>query len=75
MAQAHTFEYAKTILDLMTRDPVDDPNFVVKPKCLIIGGGIANFTNVASTFNGIIKVPRLGLTRYVWLIKAIEPAR
>ena len=68
MAQAHTFEYAKTILDLMTRDPVDDPNFVVKPKCLIIGGGIANFTNVASTFNGIIKVPRLGFMRSIWFI-------
>eukprot|EP00967_Tisochrysis_lutea_P104423 scaffold158482_cov35-Tisochrysis_lutea.AAC.5 len=26
-----------------------------KPKCLIIGGGIANFTNVATTFGGIIR--------------------
>ena len=24
-------------------------------KCLIIGGGIANFTNVASTFKGIVR--------------------
>jgi len=53
--EALTFEYAKTILDLMTRDPVDDPSFEVKPKCLIIGGGIANFTNVATTFGGIIR--------------------
>ena len=26
-----------------------------KPKVLIIGGGIANFTDVAKTFTGIIK--------------------
>ena len=46
-----TYQYAKTVLDLMTRgSPV--PN---KPKILLIGGGIANFTNVASTFKGIIK--------------------
>ncbi|CAH7669494.1 ATP-citrate synthase [Phakopsora pachyrhizi] len=44
-----TFEYAKTILDLMTRG---EPN--PKGKVLIIGGGIANFTNVAATFAGII---------------------
>lgn len=53
--EALTFEYAKTILDLMTRDPVDQPGFEVKPKCLIVGGGIANFTNVATTFGGIIR--------------------
>ena len=44
-----TYLYAKTILDLMTRNP--DP----KGKYLLIGGGIANFTDVASTFKGIIK--------------------
>ena len=26
-----------------------------RPKILIIGGGIANFTDVAKTFDGIIK--------------------
>ena len=46
--EALTFEYARTILDLMTRGGSC-------PKCLIIGGGIANFTNVATTFNGIIR--------------------
>lgn len=51
----HTFEYAKTILSLMTREPVDTPGYVPKGKVLIIGGGIANFTNVASTFSGIIQ--------------------
>jgi ATP citrate (pro-S)-lyase len=44
-----TYLYAKTILDLMTRKP--NP----KGKFLLIGGGIANFTDVANTFKGIIK--------------------
>ena len=43
-----TYEYAKTILSLMIKHP--GPN-----KILLIGGGIANFTNVAETFKGIIK--------------------
>eukprot|EP00968_Pinguiococcus_pyrenoidosus_P011921 scaffold1004_cov269-Pinguiococcus_pyrenoidosus.AAC.13 len=46
--EQQTFNYAKTILGLMTR--VKDP----RGKVLIIGGGIANFTDVASTFKGII---------------------
>ncbi|KAJ2716610.1 ATP citrate lyase subunit 1 [Coemansia spiralis] len=47
--ETQTYEYAKTILDLMTRTPHPDG------KVLIIGGGIANFTNVATTFKGIIR--------------------
>lgn len=43
-----TSNYAKTILDLMTREKD------AKGKVLIIGGGIANFTDVAKTFTGII---------------------
>ena len=46
-----TNEYAKTLLDLMTRTP--DPQG--REKFLLIGGGIANFTDVAKTFTGIIK--------------------
>ena len=46
-----TYEYAKTVLDLVTREP--DPKG--RNKYLIIGGGIANFTDVAKTFAGIIK--------------------
>jgi len=46
-----TFEYTKTLLDLMTRQK--DPRG--RPKFLLIGGGIANFTDVAKTFTGIIK--------------------
>lgn len=49
-SEAQTYEYAKTILDLMTRGPVHPDG-----KILFIGGGIANFTNVAATFKGIIK--------------------
>jgi ATP citrate (pro-S)-lyase len=48
-SEQQTYEYAKTILDLMTREKHP------KGKCLIIGGGIANFTNVAATFKGIVK--------------------
>ena len=49
-----TYQYAKTVLDLLTRKK--DP----RGKVLIIGGGIANFTDVAKTFKGIIKA----LTEY-----------
>ncbi|KAG6839589.1 hypothetical protein C0991_001172, partial [Blastosporella zonata] len=48
--EGQTYEYAKTIVDLVTRGT---PN--PKGKILIIGGGIANFTNVAATFKGIIR--------------------
>jgi ATP-citrate lyase beta-subunit len=44
-----TYQYAKTIIDLITREK--NP----KGKILLIGGGIANFTDVAKTFTGIIK--------------------
>lgn len=42
--------YAETLLDLMTREK--DANG--RNKVLIIGGAIANFTDVAKTFTGII---------------------
>ena len=45
-----TYEYAKCILGLLTDAP--DP---AHGKVLIIGGGIANFTNVAATFQGIVR--------------------
>ncbi len=48
-SEEFTYLYAKTILDLMTRKA--NP----KGKFLLIGGGIANFTDVAVTFKGIIK--------------------
>ena len=47
-----TYQYAKTVLDLATRH--SHP----KGKVLIIGGGIANFTDVANTFKGIVRALR-----------------
>eukprot|EP00401_Gymnodinium_catenatum_P072500 CAMPEP_0117525550 /NCGR_PEP_ID=MMETSP0784-20121206/35826_1 /TAXON_ID=39447 /ORGANISM="" /LENGTH=1092 /DNA_ID=CAMNT_0005321747 /DNA_START=60 /DNA_END=3338 /DNA_ORIENTATION=- len=44
-----TFVYAKTLLSLMLKYKHPDGKF------LIIGGGIANFTDVAATFTGLIK--------------------
>jgi len=46
---SETYEYAKTVLSLIVRhkNPLG--------KILIIGGGIANFTDVAATFTGIQK--------------------
>ena len=48
-SEQQTYEYAKTILSLMTDEIHPDG------KVLMIGGGIANFTNVAATFKGIVK--------------------
>ncbi|XP_065166954.1 ATP-citrate synthase isoform X2 [Atheta coriaria] len=47
-SEQQTYEYAKTILSLMTQEKHPEG------KVLITGGGIANFTNVAATFRGII---------------------
>ena len=51
---AETRIYTETLLDLMTREP--DPQG--REKLLIIGGAIANFTDVAKTFTGIIQALR-----------------
>lgn len=51
-SEQQTYEYAKTILTLMTKEKHSDG------KLLLIGGGIANFTNVAATFKGIVKALR-----------------
>ncbi|XP_078501561.1 ATP-citrate synthase isoform X2 [Lissotriton helveticus] len=48
-SEQQTYDYAKTILSLMTREKHVDG------KVLIIGGSIANFTNVAATFKGIVR--------------------
>eukprot|EP00428_Durinskia_dybowskii_P066093 CAMPEP_0170370088 /NCGR_PEP_ID=MMETSP0117_2-20130122/8326_1 /TAXON_ID=400756 /ORGANISM="Durinskia baltica, Strain CSIRO CS-38" /LENGTH=1106 /DNA_ID=CAMNT_0010624843 /DNA_START=57 /DNA_END=3377 /DNA_ORIENTATION=- len=47
-----TYDYARTVFSLMCRHK--DP----RGKVLIIGGGIANFTDVAATFTGIQKAMR-----------------
>lgn len=51
--ETQTFHYARTVLDLMLRAPMHPEG-----KVLFIGGGIANFTNVASTFKGVIRALR-----------------
>ena len=59
-----TFEYCKTILGLMTKERD------ARGKVLIIGGGIANFTNVASTFKGIVKA----LTQFKYTLQEHDMA-
>jgi ATP-citrate lyase beta-subunit len=49
-----TYEYARTIIGLMTQSPAPPG----RSKSLLIGGGIANFTDVAETFGGIIRALR-----------------
>jgi succinyl-CoA synthetase beta subunit len=49
-SQEHTEIYAQTLIDLITENP--DPN--EKEKYIIVGGGIANFTDVKATFGGIV---------------------
>ncbi|KAI9869981.1 MAG: glutathione synthetase ATP-binding domain-like protein [Pleopsidium flavum] len=51
--ETQTYHYARTVFDLMLRGPVTPDG-----KVLFIGGGIANFTNVASTFKGVIRALR-----------------
>lgn len=51
--ETQTYHYARTVFDLMLRAPPTPEG-----KVLFIGGGIANFTNVASTFKGVIKALR-----------------
>jgi ATP-citrate lyase beta-subunit len=61
--------YAETLLDLMTRQK----DAQGRDKILIIGGAIANFTDVAKTFTGIIqafeeyadKMKEIGIKIYV----------
>jgi ATP-citrate lyase beta-subunit len=61
--------YAETLLDLMTRQK----DAQGREKILIIGGAIANFTDVAKTFTGIIqafeeyapKMKEIGMKIYV----------
>jgi ATP citrate (pro-S)-lyase len=56
--EEETYLYAKTILDLATRPNPDTKLKTGNGKVLLIGGGIANFTDVANTFKGIIRAIR-----------------
>jgi len=57
-----TYLYAKTLLGSATS------NADGKGRALLIGGGIANFTDVAATFKGIIRA----IKEYVEQIKAAK---
>jgi len=50
--EEQTYAYARTVIDLMCKHTHPEG------KILIIGGGIANFTNVADTFKGLIRAIR-----------------
>ncbi|KAL5725087.1 ATP citrate synthase [Ranunculus cassubicifolius] len=45
-------QYARVVIDCATSDPDG------RKRALVIGGGIANFTDVAATFSGIIRALR-----------------
>ncbi|EMS52533.1 ATP-citrate synthase [Triticum urartu] len=50
--QEEVLQYARVVLDCATADPDG------RKRALLIGGGIANFTDVAATFSGIIQALR-----------------
>lgn len=50
MYWADADQYARTLIDCATS------NAGSSKRALVVGGGIANFTDVAATFKGIIKV-------------------
>lgn len=52
-----TYEYTRVVLDLMTRQGQQRAG-PREGKVLIIGGGIANFTDVAATFSGVVRALR-----------------
>ena len=49
LPEQETYAYAKTLLDVATASADG------RPRALLVGGGIANFTDVAATFKGIIQ--------------------
>ncbi|MCH98906.1 ATP-citrate synthase alpha chain protein 2-like, partial [Trifolium medium] len=47
--EEEVLQYARVVIDCATADPDG------QKRALVIGGGIANFTDVAATFSGIIR--------------------
>lgn len=47
--EEEVLQYARVVIDCATADPDG------RKRALVVGGGIANFTDVAATFNGIIR--------------------
>jgi ATP-citrate lyase beta-subunit len=60
----NTYQYAKTVIDLLTREK----DAQGRPKILLVGGGIANFTDVAKTFTGII----MAIEEYADKLKEVD---
>ncbi|CAN6446246.1 unnamed protein product [Victoria cruziana] len=50
--EEEVLQYARVVIDCVTANPDG------QKRALVVGGGIANFTDVAVTFNGIIKALR-----------------
>lgn len=50
--EEETLQYARALIDCATVNPDG------RKRALVVGGGIANFTDVAATFNGIIRAMR-----------------
>ncbi|KAJ4961362.1 hypothetical protein NE237_021272 [Protea cynaroides] len=50
--EEEVLQYARVVIDCVTANPDG------RKRALVIGGGIANFTDVAATFNGIIRALR-----------------
>ncbi|CAM6027512.1 unnamed protein product [Sphagnum balticum] len=50
--EEETLQYARALIDCATANPDG------RRRALVVGGGIANFTDVAATFNGIIRALR-----------------
>lgn len=48
----HTYAYTKAVLTVATKLDESNPH---RGRCLLIGGGVANFTDVKATFKGICK--------------------
>ncbi|KAJ8569780.1 hypothetical protein K7X08_006357 [Anisodus acutangulus] len=48
--EEEVLQYARVVIDCATANPIDG-----RKRALVIGGGIANFTDVAATFSGIIR--------------------
>ncbi|XP_076919578.1 ATP-citrate synthase alpha chain protein 1-like [Bidens hawaiensis] len=49
VSEEEVLQYARVVIDCATADPDG------QRRALVVGGGIANFTDVAATFNGIIR--------------------
>ena len=68
--ETQTYHYARTVLDLMLRAPLNPEG-----KVLFIGGGIANFTNVSSRLSMVLLTIVTNQHRSLRLSKALsEPS-